>query len=635
VNFENFDWKESIYSDGSKSYISNSNPQLGGTVTIKLRVFTDSPVKKVILRYIINGIDVYIPMEADKKTGIFTYYKCNLKISQFEINYHFMIGTEQDTYYYNQLKVTNYPPVEEFDFRIIAGYESPEWVKKAVFYQIFPDRFYNGNPGNDVHDNEYMFDGHLTIKKNWGEKPAEYSEAFCLDFFGGDLEGIKEKIPYLKELGVNALFLTPVFYAATHHKYDCLDYFNVDTHFGGNNALEELVEELHKNDMKIIIDVSINHTGTAHRWFNKDGEFFPKEAGAYNNPDAEERKYYFFDKNNKYHSWFGVETLPTLNYTSDKLRDIVYRSESSVVKKWLKPPYNIDGWRFDVAYCMARMDELQMHHEVWPEIRKCIKGINPQAYILAEQWTDNREFLRGNEWDASMNYFGFGRPVRQFVGEADEFIKRLHYHDLTSTKRRAEEIAKMFMQHIARLSYQIASVQYNMYDSHDIARLHNNPEISYESYRAAVIMQFTFLGTPSIYYGNEINIDGHIQTVEGCRYPMEWNEDKQGKDCLHFHKTLAHLKREEEALQGGGFKILYAKNFVISYTRFTNKKAYIIVCSQDENPVRVKIPASLIGVTDSSRAKELFGRTNMHKIENGMLDVELKPQESMLFEVIL
>lgn len=631
----NLDWKESIYSDGSENYVSNPNPQLGETVMIKLRVFSESPVKTVVLRYIVNGSDTYIPMEEDEKTGAFTYYKCNLKIPQSETNYHFMIGTGQDTFYYNQLEVTGYPPTEEFDFRIIAGFESPEWVKKGVFYQIFPDRYYNGNPDNDVQNNEYMFDGHPTVKKGWDEKAAEYSEAFCLDFFGGDLEGIKEKIPYLKELGVNALYLTPIFHAATNHKYDCMDYFHVDPHFGGDGALQELVEELHKNGMKIILDISINHTGVAHKWFNRDGEFFLKEVGAFNNPEAEERKYYFFDNNNKYRAWFGVETLPTLNYSSIALRDIIYRLEDSVVKKWLKPPYCIDGWRFDVGFCTARTEECQLHHEIWPEIRKSIKECNSQSYILAEHWTDNREFLRGNEWDASMNYFGFGRPVRQFVGEPDEFVKRLQHHGFVSVKRRAEDLARMFMQQLARLPYQIASVQYNLYDSHDISRLHNNPEISCESRRAAVILQFTFLGSPGIYYGDEINLDGHIQTTEGCRYPMEWNEDKLDKDSLHLHKTLAHLKQDEEAFQIGGFKVLYAKDYVISYARFTNKKAYIVVCSQDESPVKVKIPAGLIGVTDNSEVKELFGRTTTHNNENGMLDVELKQQESMLFEVIL
>ena len=140
--------------------------------------------------------------------------------------------------------------------------------------------------------------------------------------------------------------------------------------------------------MKLILDVSINHTGIANKWFNRDGTFFPKNQGAYNNPDSEERSYYFFKEDNSYKAWWDVATLPTLNYTSQKLRNRLYRDSDSLVKKWLKPPYSIDGWRFDVADVMARNDEIQLHHEVWPEINASIKEENPQAYVLAEDWTD-------------------------------------------------------------------------------------------------------------------------------------------------------------------------------------------------------------------------------------------------------
>lgn len=629
---EQLDWKESIYSDGSKHYISNPNPGLGETVTISLRAFTHAPVKAIFLRCVCNGAEICTHMPEAEKTGVFTYYKCELKISQADINYHFIIRTERELYYYNQLEVTDYPPSEEYDFRILAGFDDPEWIREAVFYQIFPDRFCNGNPDNDVQGGEYMFDGHPAIRKSWGAKVGEYRETFCLDFFGGDLEGIKQKIPHLKELGVNALYLNPIFYAATNHKYDCLDYFKVDPHFGGDKALRELSEELHKNGMRIILDLSINHTGTAHKWFNRDGEFFPKQFGAFGNPDAKEREYYYFEPDGSYHGWAGVDTLPTLNYTSAELRDIIYRSEDSVVRRWLKEPYSIDGWRFDVGFCTARKDEAQLQHEVWPEIRKSVKGINPAAYIMGEHWTDNREFLGGNEWDASMNYFGFGRPVRGFAGEADELVKRLGEYAPPPSGMRAEGVAAMFMQHLARLPWQLASLQYNLYDSHDISRLHNNSGITYESRRAAIIMQFTFPGAPGIYYGDEISLDGHTLTVEGCRYPMEWDAAVQDGACLELHKTLARLKREEDALQTGGFKILYAKAYVLSYARFTSQKAFITVCSQDTEPVRALIPAALVGVADDWTITEIFGRTPSLTPANGILDIKLNPHESLLLQ---
>lgn len=628
-------WQNSVYSDGSKHFLSNPNPALDETITVKLRVFKNSPVKAVLLRYVINGADHYTPMEITSTGPVFLYYSCRLKITQPVINYHFMISTGDDTYYYNQLEITNFPPVEDYDFRIIAGFQSPEWVKKAVFYQIFPDRFYNGNPENDVKDNEYVFDGHATIMKNWNDKPCEYRQGYNLDFFGGDIEGIIKKLPYLKSLGVNAIYLNPIFLAASNHKYDCADYFNVDPHFGGNRAFEELITKLHDSGMFLIIDVSFNHTGSAHKWFNRDHTFFPASVGAWNCPESEKREFYFFNDDNCYDSWFNVQTLPELNYSSEKLRDIIYRSNSSVIKKWMSPPYGIDGWRFDVAYCMARRNELQLHHQIWPEIRKIIKGINPKAYILAEHMADCIEFLNGFEWDASMNYFGFGRPGRQFLGEPDEFVKRLERYNFKSKRIGAKELAKMFMQHLSRLPHQLAAIQYNMFDSHDIPRLHNNPDISFESYRAAVIMLFTFPGAPSIYYGDEVGLDGHVDTVEGCRYPMQWDENKQRIEFLNLYRKLAHLRKNEDALQTGGFKILYSKNSVISYSRFTEQKAFIAICSQDNTTVRVDIPAGLVGVNEESVITEVFGRNRSLKFNSGMLEVSLEPNESLLVQAIL
>ena len=359
------EWLDSVYSDGSKYFVSNPCPKKGEAVKIALQIQEKSPVKNVFLCGKKNGIRIDIKMqEAGSKNGL-CRYEGEIVIWEDEYSYYFILPTENCIYYYTQDGIKTYIPDEGGNFRILTDYAQPEWIKNAVFYQIFPERFCNGNPEISVKDNEYQFEGHPSIQvKDWNQVPQDYSKVFCLDFYGGDLIGIKQKIPYLKKLGVTALYLNPIFYAATVHKYDCLDYFHVDPHFGGDKALQDLIEELHKNDMKIILDVSINHTGTANRWFNKEGVFFPKSEGAYNNPNSEEREYYFFNADNSYKCWYDVPSLPTLNYQSQKLRNRLYRDKDSVVKKWLKKPYGIDGWRFDVADTMARNDKIQLHHEV-------------------------------------------------------------------------------------------------------------------------------------------------------------------------------------------------------------------------------------------------------------------------------
>ena len=280
-------WLESVHSDGTAAFVSNPAPKLFEDVTIRLRMFEDAPVKHVILRSMPNGMERLDDMHIAKKENGFIYYEATLRMNERRIQYHFYLVCEDVIYFYTQREITTYLPDHTYDFVLLADYEQPEWVKEAVFYQIFPERFCNGDPSNDVRCGEYTQNGYPTIQMEKWDLPAlPYQQAHCLDFFGGDLQGIQQKIPYLKELGVTALYLNPIFIAPSSHKYDCLDYFHVDPHFGGDEALAELSAALHENGMKLILDISINHTGIDHKWFNKDGIWFDKTVGAYNNPEA-------------------------------------------------------------------------------------------------------------------------------------------------------------------------------------------------------------------------------------------------------------------------------------------------------------------------------------------------------------
>jgi alpha-glucosidase len=626
-------WLDTIYSNGSKYFVSNPNPKKGETVQIKIRVIEDSPVEGVVIVYKRNGIQVFDEMELLETKNGFIYYAYSVQLFEKEISYHFMIATKDKIYHYNQLEATQYYPGEQYNFRILTNYEQPTWVRDAVFYQIFPERFCNGNEANDVQSGEYSFDGHPTIKMDWDAEPQDYEQSHCLDFFGGDLEGVMQKIPYFKKLGVTALYINPIFYAATVHKYDCLDYFMVDPHFGGDKALIALVEELHKNGMKIIIDVSINHTGTANKWFNKDGEFFDKSVGAFNNKDAKEREYYIFDENNKYHAWLNVETLPTLTYTSKALREKIYDSEDSLVKKWLKPPFNIDGWRFDVADTLARQDEVQLHHEVWPEIRKSIKEVNKEAYILGEDWTDCEEFLKGDEWDSSMNYFGCARPIREFIGEWDVYNKRTESLRKAELDITADIFANRVTRYLAKLPTVIQENQFNLLDSHDITRLHNSIELPFEKYRGAIALQYMLPGSPSIYYGDEVKIDGHNRNVEGCRYPMPWNESKHNMDYFNLYQTLSELKKSNEALSDGGFKVLYANEHIVSLVRFTEDKAVFNITSVEKEIKKIVIPVNVVGITEKSKLTEVFGKQANYNLNANGLEIEVPAEMTYVFEV--
>lgn len=601
-------WLESVHSDGSAAFVSNPAPELFEDVTIRIRMYEDAPVKHVILRSMPNGMERLDDMHIAKRENGFVYYESTLNMNEKRIQYHFYLVCQDMVYFYTQRGITSYLPDHTYDFVLLSDYHQPAWVKEAVFYQIFPERFCNGDPNNDVVDGEYSQNGHPTIRmKDWNLPALSYEQGHCLDFFGGDLQGIEKKIPYLKSLGVTALYLNPIFFAPSSHKYDCLDYFHVDPHFGGDRALENLSKALHENGMKLILDISINHTGIAHKWFNRDGIWFDKEVGAYNNPDSLERNYYFFGENNTYHGWFHVDTMPTLNYTSDALRDIIYRREDSVLKKWLKPPYSIDGWRFDVADTFARNDRIQLAEELWPEICESIKSVNPEAYILAEHWGDCAQYLQGGVWDSPMNYFGCGRVIRQFLGEPDLFMQKHPALKTVPCRMSARDVKNRILQHLAKLPYLIWENQFNLFDSHDTSRLHNNPKVNRDEYRGAVLFQFMLPGAASIYYGDEVEIDGYIESMEGCRYPMPWDKDFQDSERFLLYRTMCRLKAEHAALSSGSMKFLYAEGNILSIARFWGQEAFVCVISTEEEDRDIRLPLGAVGVVRPAGERDLFG----------------------------
>ena len=600
-------WLESVHSDGTAEFVSDPHPKPFDTVKIRIRMYEDAPVKHVILRSLPNGSERLTEMRLVKKERGLAYYEAELKINERRVQYHFYLVTADTIYFYTQKEITTYVPDHSYDFVLLSDYAQPAWVKDAVFYQIFPDRFCNGEKSNDVLSGEYAHDGHPTIRmERWNDVPLTYQQGFCMDFYGGDLQGIREKIPYLKELGVTALYLNPIFTAPSVHKYDCIDYLHVDPHFGGDEALAELSRALHENGMRLILDISINHTGTAHRWFNRDGLYFEKSVGAYNNPDAPERGYYFFDQNNRYHGWFGNDHMPTLNYTAESLRDAVYRAEDAVLKKWLKPPYSIDGWRFDVADVFARNDAVQLADELWPEIRKHLRAVNPEAYVLAEDWGDCAHRLQGDSWDSAMNYYGCGRPIRQFLGEPDLFMARFPMLAKVPYRMTAQDLKNRVTEHLAKLPYAMWENQFNLFDSHDASRLHNNPRVHPEEYRGAVIFQFLLPGAPSVYYGDEAGIDGILGSNEGCRHPMPWDSGFEKGDAFRLYQTVIRCRREHAALRRGGMKFLCAEGRVLAMARFTEDEVFVGVLSGEDRDVTVRLPLGAVGA--KAPLREIFGK---------------------------
>lgn len=612
------DWLNSVYSDGTRGFLSNPSPKTGDRIRVQIRFLDSAPVKDVLLWHVVNGAEAYIDMSWDHVDKGLVYYSAELMINEPRIQYHFVITTADTIFFYTQNGITTYPPDYRHDFIILTDYVQPSWVKGAVFYQIFPERFCNGDASNDVENGEYEYCGHKCSRiDDWYERPGGYEKTYGMDFYGGDLDGIALKIPYLKELGITAVYLNPIFTAYSTHKYDCIDYFHVDPHFGGDEALERLSQKLHENDIKLILDISINHTGIEHSWA-KEG-----------------REFYFRNQDGSLMGWAGFETLPVLDYRSQELRDLIYRGRDSVLRKWLRPPYNIDGWRFDVADVLARNDEVQLADEVWKEVCEAIHKEKKDAFIIGEHWADCSEYLQGDRWNTPMNYNGYGRIIRQFAGLPDLFLMRNPKLLQVPYKMTASDVTERTDEHYSVIPQVIADCQMNLYDSHDVARVHNYECISFDKWKSVVISQLLWTGIPCIYYGDEVAIDGFTESDAGFRFPMPWERKNENTDRFYStYKRMIHLRRGTAAFSEGGRKVLYADGQILAVARFMNDEKYLGIISMEEQPREICVPIWEIGSFGTESDTDEFGSGVSAMCQDGELYITVPAFGSYIIKMI-
>ena len=610
-------WINSIYSDGTRGFVSNPAPEINETVKITLRVHESAPVKNILVMHVVNGAEAYEDMTVDHRDNGLVYYAADLKVNEPRVLYHFILTTEDTIYFYTQAGVTTYVPDSRCDFVLLTDLKTPSWVKGAVFYQIFPERFCNGDKSNDVREGEYEYFGTRCFHiDDWNQRPMDIHKAHGMDFFGGDLQGITKKIPYLKDLGVTAIYLNPVFSAYSTHKYDCIDYFHVDPHFGGDEALAELSEKLHENEMKLVLDISIKHTGLEHKWVK------------------EHREFYFQKEDGSLMGWAGFSSLPVLDYRNEELRDLVYRSKDSVLRKWLKPPYNIDGWRFDVADVLARNDEVQLADEIWKEVCEAIRQEKEDAFIIGEHWGDCSEYLQGDRWNTPMNYFGYGRIIRQFAGLPDLFLMRNEVLNKVPYRMTAMDVVNRTEEHYNVLPQVIADSQMNLFDSHDVPRMHNYECISFDKWKSAVISQLLWTGIPCIYYGDELAIEGYTENDAGFRFPMPWDRKNDATDS-HFstYRRMIELRKGVCAFSEGGRKVLFAEGRILVVARFMDDEKYIGIISMEEEAKEITIPIWEIGASEVASNTDEFGAKLNCQSNDGELKVTVAPLGSYVIRL--
>jgi alpha-glucosidase len=609
-------WKNLIDSGVSSLYVKPLYPKKNANVTISVRI-TDN-VKNVHLFVRINGtysnMDCFINREENKAY-------CTIDTLQNDYIYYYFAIKENEEYYYYGKKGLNQALVSERDmFCIKTDIKPPTWVSGSTCYQIFPDRFCNGDKSIDPVDSQYKFDGGIVKKMDFNTPPLEFDEGRCLDFYGGDLQGIINSIDYFKRLSVNCLYLNPIGVSRTTHRYDCADFFHIDEKLGGDEMFIKMVDELHKADIKVIIDISINHTGTDHPWFIKAKE----------DKNSKEASYYYIGENGEVACWEGVPTLPQLNYTNEELRGLIYKNEDSVLRKFLKDPFNQDGWRLDVAEVVGRRGNDQLTEEIWKEVHDSIKSEREDAYLVGEAWNDAVEYLQGDMWDAQMNYVGCGRAIRRWLGEKDRFLlenwgsnpgKTLAYDALA-----LKDHIKGYLD--TQLS-QMAFFQMNLFDSHDTPRLHNNSEVyNEELYKGGVMLSYMLPGMPSTYYGDEIGLDGTVNSVEMWRYPMQWNEEKWNKSVFETYCELGKFRAENiDVLSDSAWCFLNCDENHMSFARYNDNKALILIMNKAEGEFEIDLKHL---VANKSSVEIGSGEV---QLQSGKLNCKLEKNKSIIVKV--
>ncbi|AZR72218.1 alpha-glycosidase [Anoxybacter fermentans] len=581
--------REAIFHQAGGAY---AYPIAKDTLMIQLRAAKDD--LKVV--YLIYG-DRYcgtdpvdrVIMEKYASDQLFDYYRAKVQIKTRTFRYIFLLDDGKERYWYNEFGFSKcrplgyhsgyfqYPYIAERDF-----FEIPDWVQDAVVYSIFPDRFFNGDKTNDP-----------TTVREWGEKPTSQ-----MDLYGGDLAGVLAKLPYLEKLGVNTLYLTPIFKSPTSHKYDTTDYFEIDPHFGDKELFRKLINECHKRGMRVILDAVFNHCGY---------EFAPFQDVIKNGTKS------------KYWDWFYIKDYPIttdpVNYETfarnvwrmPKLRHAnpeVKEYLLQVGEYWVRE-FDIDGWRLDVAN--------EIDHAFWREFRTRLRAIKPDLYIIGEVWHHAGAYLLGDQFDAVMNY-PFREAVIGFFGErtlsVDAFDERLTINRVTYPK-------------------QAVDAAWNLLGSHDTERILTRFKGNKKALKLAVTFQMTYQGVPFIYYGDEIGLEGGNDP--DCRRCMPWDEEEQDLNLFNHYRKLIQIRRKYEALRKGEFRTIYKDEAtgIYIFERYTENERVLVIINNGLKEEEVKIDLKSLGFDPTKTVQELL-RNEIIKTEDGLLNLTVEAVEAAI-----
>lgn len=682
---------QALFSDGTAFYRNPSEPDCFEEVHLRFRTGREN-VDEVILVF----DEQRYTMQKVANDKMFDYYEYTVKLGDSRVEYYFEVHSGHMVCYFNSVGVCS--SVENYyNFSITPSFQTPDWAKGAIIYQIFVDRFYNGDRSNDVETDEYFYIGEGTHKNSdWMKYPREMD---VREFYGGDIAGVMRKLDYLQDLGVEAIYLNPIFVSPSNHKYDIQDYDYIDPHFGrivkndgenlqrdengnliihdpehpnkdatryicrvtdkenleaSNQLFIEFVEEVHRRGMKVILDGVFNHCGSFNKWLDRECIYEDApgyEKGAFVSKDSPYRTFFKFREdtwpyNVNYDGWWGHDTLPKLNYEeSPKLYEYIMR----IARKWVSPPYNVDGWRLDVAADLGQTAEY--NHHFWHEFRRNVKEANSNAIVLAEHYGDPTEWLKGDQWDTVMNYDAFMEPLTWFltgvekhsdeyrgdlIGNADAFFGSMR-HYMTRFNTQSLQVAMNELSNhdhsrfLTRTNHQVGRISSRGADA-------ANEGVNKNLFRMAVLMQMTWPGAPTIYYGDEAGLCGWTDPDSRRAYP--WGHEDE--ELIQYHKELIRIHKEHQVLRTGSILFLFGEYQCISYGRFDDNEHIVVAINISQDTRHMEIPVWRLGVTQPTRMARVILtdaggfsiETKVYQVQSGKLILDCPPETAVLVKDI-
>ena len=647
--------KQALFSDGTKDYRMPAEPKENEIVTIRFRTAKDN----VDVVWLCTK-DTRYQMKLVERDDTFDYYAVRIPLTTERFSYYFEVASGLLNCYYDRYGVTK-EVREQYFFEIVPGFSTPDWAKGAVMYQILVDRFYNGDPSNDVLDGEYYYIKTLSSRvpgEQWDKCPENFGVA---EFYGGDLAGVLEKLDYLAKLGVEVIYFNPIFVSPSNHKYDIQDYDHIDPHYGkivedegelliegetdnrkatryccrvtnrrnleaSNAFFVEFMQEVHKRGMKVILDGVFNHCGSFNHWLDREEIYAGREGfapGAYVSKDSPYRDYFGFSNkddaawphNKSYEGWWGHDTLPKLNYEGSKA---LYEDILRIGKKWVSEPYCADGWRLDVAADLGHSEEF--NHQFWRDFRDAVKEANPNAVILAEHYGDPKAWLAGDQWDTTMNYSAFMEPLTWFLTGMEKH----------SDEYQPERIGKISDFEGAMRHYMTSFMTPSLYcamnqlSNHDHSRFltrtnHKagraeflgkesaSENVDYGVMREAVLVQMTWPGAPTLYYGDEAGLCGYTDPDNRRTYP--WGHENV--ELIDLHRELIRIHKENPAIRNGSFTFLDSEDDLLCYARFNREQQFIIIVNNSNEEKTKKLNVLGAGVPLKCTLRQLIVTTDL------------------------